>query len=80
MKITIEVQCDEWLTYAAKGCEASGISTVEELLTHLAYSAADGARRPGAWERGWLEQATGFAPRGRSPRPVEPYEEPGEGS
>ncbi len=29
------------------------------VLEHLASSAADGVRRPGAWERGWVEQAFG---------------------
>lgn len=31
----------------------------EAVLLHLAYSAADGVRRPGAWERGWVEQCFG---------------------
>jgi hypothetical protein len=29
------------------------------VLGHLASSAADGLRRPGAWERGWVLQAFG---------------------
>lgn len=33
--------------------------TLEDVLAHLAHSAADGLRRPGAWERGWVEQAFG---------------------
>lgn len=33
---------------------------VRSLLEHLAQSAADGVRRPGSWERGWLTQATGW--------------------
>ena len=28
-----------------------------EVLAHLAHAAAEGVRRPGAWERGWLEQS-----------------------
>jgi hypothetical protein len=31
-----------------------------DLIEHLARSAADGHRRPGSWERGWLTQATGW--------------------
>jgi len=34
-------------------------SNVGELVEHLARSAADGVRRPGSWERGWIVQATG---------------------
>jgi len=29
-------------------------------LLHLIHSAADGVRRPGAWERSWLNQAFGY--------------------
>jgi len=32
---------------------------VTKVLEHLAASAADGVRRPGAWERSWVEQAFG---------------------
>ncbi len=32
---------------------------VEGVLSHLAHSAADGVRRPGAWERSWVEQCFG---------------------
>lgn len=28
-----------------------------EVLQHLAHAAAEGVRRPGSWERGWLEQS-----------------------
>lgn len=31
----------------------------KQVLAHLVHSAADGVRRPGAWERGWLHQAFG---------------------
>jgi hypothetical protein len=34
-------------------------AAVDRALVHLAASAADGVRRPGAWERGWIEQAFG---------------------
>ena len=33
--------------------------SVPELLRWLARCAADGMRRPGSWERGWLVQACG---------------------
>lgn len=36
-----------------------GMSSIAEVLAYLGSSAADGMRRPGAWERGWLEQAVG---------------------
>jgi hypothetical protein len=32
---------------------------VADVVYHLAMSAADGVRRPGAWERAWVEQAFG---------------------
>lgn len=32
---------------------------VESVVRYLVVCAADGVRRPGAWERGWLEQAFG---------------------
>lgn len=32
---------------------------VDRALVHMACSAADGVRRPGAWERGWVLQAFG---------------------
>jgi len=35
---------------------------VVHVLEHLAYSAADGVRRPGAWERQWIQQACGEIP------------------
>ena len=38
--------------------------TLEDVVAYLVHSAADGLRRPGAWERGWLEQAFGDFPEG----------------
>jgi hypothetical protein len=38
--------------------------TLEDVVSYLVHSAADGLRRPGAWERGWLEQAFGEWPDG----------------
>lgn len=33
--------------------------TAADALAHLASSAADGVRRPGSWERAWIQQAFG---------------------
>jgi hypothetical protein len=33
---------------------------VVELVELLARHAADGVRRPGSWERGWVTQVTGW--------------------
>lgn len=38
--------------------------TLEDVVSYLVHSAADGLRRPGAWERGWLTQAFGDFPDG----------------
>ena len=43
----------------------------EAVLTRLADHAQQGVCRPGAWERGWLEQAFGY----RWDRMVEPWPE-----
>jgi hypothetical protein len=32
---------------------------VRAVIAHLVHSAAAGVRRPGSWERGWVEQAFG---------------------
>lgn len=37
-----------------------GAVDVAALLELLARAAADGVRRPGSWERGWITQATGY--------------------
>lgn len=36
-----------------------GAGTLEGVVRHLLSSAADGVRRPGSWERVWVEQAFG---------------------
>lgn len=46
--------------------------TLNGVIQHLAQSAADGVRRPGAWERGWLRQAFGDFPVGPQTEDV-PY-------
>lgn len=43
---------------AMGGPDADG-PQLERVLKHLAHSAADGVRRPGSWERAWLQQAFG---------------------
>lgn len=37
----------------------SALGTVENVIQKLVDHAAQGVRRPGAWERGWLMQAFG---------------------
>ncbi|WP_437804527.1 hypothetical protein [Sorangium sp. So ce693] len=54
-KVTIEL--DD--TTAAYLRVLSDDGTAEETLSRLALHAADGVRRPGAWERGWVCQAFG---------------------
>lgn len=51
-KITIDLNDD--IAAYLNLLEPSG---VEAALARLAHSAADGIRRPGAWEREWLSQA-----------------------
>jgi hypothetical protein len=47
---------------------------VEDVLKHLAQSAADGVRRPGAWERGWVAQAFGSSFEDKvEPEPERPW-------
>lgn len=66
-KLTIEVSQStyDWLDVIAAHAWALNHgsprkATPEDLLLHLAASAADGARRSGSWERGWLQQCTGW--------------------
>jgi hypothetical protein len=58
-KLTIEVSSEtfDYLSVLARG-EFSG-QTVLSVVRRLVHSAADGVRRPGAWERQWVEQAFG---------------------
>lgn len=46
----------KWLEAIVRG-SSYGPGSVEDLIYHLINSAADGARRPGSWEAGWLRQA-----------------------
>ena len=53
-----------WLEALSRGSlfplEGNPAEVLGGMLEHLASSAADGARRPGAWERGWIRQAFGL--------------------
>jgi hypothetical protein len=50
--ITVELD-EETCSYLALLSETGDVADV---LATLAHHAADGMRRPGAWERGWVEQ------------------------
>jgi hypothetical protein len=59
--ITIELseETAAYLDVLRHSAAMGGIGALEDVLLHLAQSAADGVRRPGAWERGWVGQAFG---------------------
>jgi hypothetical protein len=70
VKITIDLdvetvrQLQELATSAAMldpggGRPTTGQQTIAKIVRYLVASAADGVRRPGSWERGWVEQAFG---------------------
>lgn len=63
MKTAITVEVDEktlaLLGVLGKGHAMGGNGSPSDVVAHLVHSAADGVRRPGAWERGWLTQAFG---------------------
>jgi hypothetical protein len=69
-RITVAVTPEEFellrvlaRTHAMEGGPLfSAEGQVTRILRHLVHSAADGVRRPGAWERGWVEQAFGPVP------------------
>lgn len=60
-RISIEVDPEtfELLRVLGKSYAVGGHGTVAQVVAHLVHSAADGVRRPGSWERGWVEQAFG---------------------
>lgn len=64
-KITIELS-DHAVAYleCLAQSHAIGSGKVEDVLVHLAASAADGVRRPGAWENAWNVSAFGDWPDG----------------
>jgi hypothetical protein len=45
------------LNVLAQGPAFGPKATAEDVVAHLVASALDGARRPGSWERGWIQQA-----------------------
>ncbi|WP_211831017.1 hypothetical protein [Kistimonas asteriae] len=60
-KLTISLNPDvlaelEWLveTHQTHGAPTQ-VGSVEELITHVVSSIADGSRRPGSWERSMLD-------------------------
>ncbi len=66
MKRAIEIEIQdgdvELLEIAAKADAIPigvGPPRLEDLVAHLLRHAADGVRRPGSWERGWLIQVLG---------------------
>jgi len=61
--ITLELH-DQTLRYLEVLTHSDAVSAgarVEDVLSHLACSAADGVRRAGAWEREWVHQAFGYS-------------------
>lgn len=56
-KITIELATETVIYLQALA--GDGAPTLEDVIEHLAHSAAAGIRRPAAWERRWLMQAFG---------------------
>jgi hypothetical protein len=59
--ITVEVSEETYALIAVlgKSYAVGRNGDVETVVRHLVHSAADGVRRPGAWERSWIEQAFG---------------------
>ena len=64
-KLTVEVDAETFdlLSVLTRVVSPTALppvaATVDQVLEHLVHSAADGIRRPGAWERGWVTQAFG---------------------
>lgn len=59
VKVVITEETFAMLEVLAKSDAVSEKNGVAGVLAWLAWSAADGVRRPGAWERSWVEQAFG---------------------
>ncbi len=61
LRVTITLTRDEWdaLTKLTGADPLAIAETVPQLVQHVATCAAAGVRRPGSWERAWIEQATG---------------------
>jgi hypothetical protein len=63
IRITVSPLTAKWLCAAAKASWAIADDTdvpMARVLELLTNHAADGARRRGAWERGWLNQVLGL--------------------
>lgn len=59
IRVELEPEVVAYLEVLAKSFPLGEPTTVAGVLQHLAWSAADGCRRPGAWERQWVLQAFG---------------------
>jgi hypothetical protein len=59
--ITIEVTEETLalLEVLGKGFALGGNGSAADVVAHLVHSAADGVRRPGAWERAWVMRVCG---------------------
>lgn len=57
--IQVELSAEELfnLNAVTGGNSPAGIRSLNELVEYLLGHVADGVRRPGSWERGWMEQA-----------------------
>jgi len=55
----ITLGCAEAHMLETLGGPLSEGGSIRDAVAHLIYSAIDGMRRPGSWERGWLVQAFG---------------------
>jgi hypothetical protein len=65
--VTLSADAAAYLRQLAKS-SAIESGKIEDVASHLLHSAADGVRRPGSWERGWVQQAFGDFPEG----PIDP--------
>jgi hypothetical protein len=60
LTVSIEIGEDDFkLLEALTRGKWPAAETVAGVIEHLARHAADGVRRPGAWERDWLIQCVG---------------------
>jgi hypothetical protein len=60
-KFTVELS-EEEVRYLEQLCvgQWAVAPDVAGIIEHFARHAADGVRRPGAWERDWVSQCTGW--------------------
>jgi len=57
--VTVSAEDGALLDVLGKSIAMGGKGDARAVLQHLAASAADGVRRPGAWERQWVYTAFG---------------------